>query len=94
MAVGRGSEAVAVLKAGASIDGSALKDRKVHETARVQALVQLGSLYAEQGRPHKALASYRQALKMLPEHYPPQVSLSYFYLLFVLFIFFFKWVGN
>ncbi|XP_058804463.1 protein O-mannosyl-transferase TMTC1-like [Phymastichus coffea] len=72
VSVGRGSEAVAVLKAGASIDGSALKDRKAHETARVQALVQLGSLYAEQGRPHKALASYRQALEMLPENYPPQ----------------------
>lgn len=74
VSVGRGTEAMTVLRAGASLDGSALKDRKAHEAARVQALLQLGSLYAEQGRLHKALSSYREALRMLPEHYPPQVT--------------------
>ncbi|KAJ8667942.1 hypothetical protein QAD02_009605, partial [Eretmocerus hayati] len=70
--VGRGEEAAAVLRAGANLDGSALKDRRAHEAARVQALLQLGSLHAEQGRLNKALASYRQALVLMPEHYPPQ----------------------
>ena len=73
VSVGRGTEAVAVLKAGASLDGSTLKDKKAHEAARVQALLQLGSLYAEQNRLHMALSSYREALRMMPDHYPPQV---------------------
>lgn len=72
VSVGRAKEAVSVLRAGATLDGSALKDKKAHESARVQALLQLGSIYAEQGRLHKALSSYREALRMMPEHYPPQ----------------------
>lgn len=73
--VGRGTEAIAVLRAGASLDGSSLKDRKAHEVARVQALLQLGTLYAEQGKLQRALTSYREALRALPEHFPPQVTL-------------------
>ncbi|XP_015608996.1 transmembrane and TPR repeat-containing protein CG4341 [Cephus cinctus] len=69
---GRGSEAAAVLRAGASLDGSGLKDRRAHEAARVQALLQLGALYADQGRLQRALSAYREALGALPEHYPPQ----------------------
>lgn len=71
--LGRGDEAIAVLKAGSTLDGSALKDKQAHEAARVQALLQLGSLYADQGRLQRALTSYRDALKALPDHYPPQV---------------------
>ncbi|KAL7294792.1 hypothetical protein TKK_0011724 [Trichogramma kaykai] len=70
--LGRENEAVVVLRAAASIDGSALKDRKAHEVARLQALLQLGSIYAEQGRLHSALSTYREALKTMPEHYPRQ----------------------
>lgn len=71
--VGRGTEAAAVLRAGASLDGSGLKDRRAHEAARVQALLQLGALYADQGRLQRALSAYREALHALPDHYPPQV---------------------
>ncbi|XP_051170754.1 protein O-mannosyl-transferase TMTC2 [Leptopilina boulardi] len=70
--VGRGTEAAAVLRAGASLDGSGLKDRRAHEAARVQALLQLGALYADQGRLQRALSAYREALHALPDHYPPQ----------------------
>ncbi|XP_014216647.1 transmembrane and TPR repeat-containing protein CG31690 [Copidosoma floridanum] len=70
--LGRVAEAVHVLRTAADLDGSALKDRRAHEAARVQALLQLGSLYADEGRLHKALFSYQQALDSLPEHYPPQ----------------------
>ena len=78
VSVGRESEAIAVFRAAVSIDGSALKDRKAHEIARFQALLQLGSLYAEQGRLHSALTSYRESLLMMPDHYPPQVYGSSF----------------
>lgn len=71
--VGRGTEAVAVLRIGASLDGSSLKDREAHEVAKVQALLQLGTLYAEQRKFQRALTSYREALRTLPEHFPPQV---------------------
>ncbi|XP_017767612.1 PREDICTED: transmembrane and TPR repeat-containing protein CG4341-like [Eufriesea mexicana] len=70
--VGRGTEAAAVLRAGASLDGSGLKDKRAHEAARVQALLQLGALYADQGRLQRALSAYREALDALPDHYPPQ----------------------
>lgn len=76
--VGRGTEAAAVLRAGASLDGSGLKDKRAHEAARVQALLQLGALYADQGRLQRALSAYREALHALPDHYPPQVSSPHF----------------
>ncbi|XP_014478502.1 PREDICTED: transmembrane and TPR repeat-containing protein CG4341 isoform X3 [Dinoponera quadriceps] len=72
ISVGRGTEAAAVLRAGASLDGSGLKDKRAHEAARVQALLQLGALYADQGRLQRALSAYREALHALPDHYPPQ----------------------
>jgi len=74
ISVGRGTDAAAVLRAGASLDGSGLKDKRAHEAARVQALLQLGALYADQGRLQRALSAYREALRALPDHYPPQVS--------------------
>ncbi|XP_046472791.1 protein O-mannosyl-transferase Tmtc2 [Neodiprion pinetum] len=72
ISAGRGTEAAAILRTGASLDGSGLKDRRAHEAARVQALLQLGALYGDQGRLQRALAAYREALHALPEHYPPQ----------------------
>ncbi|XP_043251643.1 protein O-mannosyl-transferase TMTC2-like [Colletes gigas] len=71
-AVGRRTEAAAVLRTGASLDGSGLKDKRAHEEARVQALLQLGVLYADQGRLQRALSAYREALHAMPDHYPPQ----------------------
>lgn len=83
ISVGRGTEAAAVLRAGASLDGSGLKDKRAHEAAKVQALLQLGALYADQGRLQRALSAYREALRSLPDHYPPQVSSSPFPLHYV-----------
>ncbi|XP_044733446.1 protein O-mannosyl-transferase TMTC2-like [Chrysoperla carnea] len=72
VAAGRCQEAVAILRQGSKLDGTGLKDRRTHETARVSALLQLGSLYADQGRLQRALAAYREALHTMPDHYPPQ----------------------
>ncbi|XP_012271235.1 transmembrane and TPR repeat-containing protein CG4341 isoform X2 [Orussus abietinus] len=74
VSAGRATEAAGVLRAGASLDGSGLKDRRAHEAAKVQALLQLGALYTDQGRLRRALAAYREALHTLPEHYPPESS--------------------
>lgn len=70
---GRCQEAVAVLRQGSRLDGTGLKDRREHETAKVSALLQLGALYSDQGRLQRALATYREAAHSLPDHYPPQV---------------------
>lgn len=74
IALGRCSEAAKILRDGSKLDGSGLRDRSAHNNARISMLVQLGSLYAEQGKLQRALAVYREALHNLPKNYPPQVT--------------------
>lgn len=73
IALGRCNEAVKILREGAKLEGNGLRDRTAHDNARVSMLVQLGSLYAEQGKLQRALSVYREALHSLPKYYPPQV---------------------
>ncbi|KAF7280421.1 hypothetical protein GWI33_006064 [Rhynchophorus ferrugineus] len=72
IAAGRCQEAITVLRQGSKLDGSGLRDRREHDTAKISALLQLGALYSDQGRLQRALAAYREAAHNLPEHYPPQ----------------------
>lgn len=72
IAAGRCQEAASILQQGSKLDGTGLKDRREHETAKISALLQLGSLYSDQGRLQRALAAYREAVHSLPNHYPPQ----------------------
>ncbi|XP_055591689.1 protein O-mannosyl-transferase TMTC2-like [Uranotaenia lowii] len=72
IALGRCQEAVTVLREGSKLDGAGLRDRAAHDNARISALLQLGNLYAEQGKLQRALAVYREALHILPDRYPPQ----------------------
>uniref|UniRef100_A0A182THI7 TPR_REGION domain-containing protein n=1 Tax=Anopheles melas TaxID=34690 RepID=A0A182THI7_9DIPT len=74
IALGRCQEAASVLREGTKLDGAGLRDRAAHENARISALLQLGNLYADQGKLQRALAIYREALHTLPERYPPQTS--------------------
>lgn len=74
VALGRCQEAAQVLREGSRLDGKGLRDRAAHDNARVASLLQLGNLYADQGKLQRALAIYREALHNLPERYPPQVS--------------------
>lgn len=60
-----------MLHDGAQLEGVGLRDRSAHDTARVGALLQLGGLYAEQGKLHRAVAVYREALHILPDTYAP-----------------------
>lgn len=77
IALGRCNEAVKILREGSKLDGHGLRDRTAHDSARMSMLVQLGQVYAEQGKLQRALAVYREALHSLPRNYPPQVSLSF-----------------
>lgn len=74
IALGRCHEAASVLRDGTKLDGTGLRDRTAHETARISSLLQLGGLYADQGKLQRALAVYREALHTHPYNYPPQVS--------------------
>lgn len=75
IALGRCQEAASVLREGSKLEGVGLRDRTAHDNARVSTLMQLGALYAEQGKLQRALAVYREALHTLPSTYPPQVYL-------------------
>lgn len=75
IALGRCQEAASVLREGSKLDGVGLRDRTAHNNARVSTLLQLGSLYAEQGKLQRALAVYREALHNLPDSFPPQVNI-------------------
>lgn len=74
IALGRCHEAASVLRDGTKLDGTGLRDRTAHENARISSLLQLGGLYADQGKLQRALAVYREALHTIPHNYPPQVS--------------------
>lgn len=81
IALGRCHEAASVLRDGTKLDGTGLRDRTAHETARISSLLQLGGLYADQGKLQRALAVYREALHTHPYNYPPQVSAMFFILI-------------
>jgi protein O-mannosyl-transferase len=78
IALGRCHEAASVLRDGTKLDGTGLRDRTAHEAARISSLLQLGGLYADQGKLQRALAVYREALHTIPHNYPPQVSKTLF----------------
>ncbi|KAG7306039.1 hypothetical protein JYU34_008611 [Plutella xylostella] len=71
---GRLSEAVSVLRAGTRVDGTRVRDRREHDSARVSALVQLAALHVQRSHWHKALAAYREALQIIPESEVPIVG--------------------
>lgn len=76
IALGRCHEAASILRQGSKLDGNGLRDRTAHNNARISMLLQLGSLYVDQGKLQRALAVYRETLHSLPKNYPPQVSPS------------------
>lgn len=73
VSVNRENEAISILRTAATLNGVGLKDKRVHEAAKIQALLRLGGVYADNGKLEEAVSTYKEALKMLPEYYPPQV---------------------
>lgn len=73
IAMGKCHEAVKVLLEGTKTDGTAVRDRVAHENARMSAYLQLGNLYAEQGKMQRALAVYREAMHSLPAYFQREV---------------------
>lgn len=78
IALGRCQEAATVLRDGSKLDGTGLRDQNAHSNARISCLIQLGGLYADQGKMQRALAVYREALHNLPQDYPLQVKTPFF----------------
>lgn len=74
IALGRCHEAASILRKGSNLDGNGLRDRTAHTNARISMLLQLGTLYVDQGKLQRALAVYRETLNSLPKNYPPQVN--------------------
>ena len=54
-----------------NIDTTGLKDPRMHETAKISALYNLGRLYAERQEYSLAISSYKLALARRPDYYAP-----------------------
>uniref|UniRef100_A0A1A9UXH9 dolichyl-phosphate-mannose--protein mannosyltransferase n=1 Tax=Glossina austeni TaxID=7395 RepID=A0A1A9UXH9_GLOAU len=77
IAVGKCQEAAQVLQDGSRLNGTGVRDRNSHENARISSYLQLGALYADQGKLQRALAVYREALHELPHNYHMRDVLYY-----------------
>lgn len=71
--VGLKEEAVQTYRRCSKLDTSGLKDPRTHESARISALFNLGRLYFDEGRFHKAIHIFLDAVKRMPTYYQPQV---------------------
>ena len=74
---GHYEEAVSLYRRCSRLNGAGLKDPRTHEATKISALLHLGRMYADQGRLHKAVAMYQEAVDKMPGHYPPQVSIQF-----------------
>lgn len=77
IALGKCQEAAQVLQDGSRLNGTGVRDRNSHENARISSYLQLGALYADQGKLQRALAVYREALHELPHNYHMRDVLYY-----------------
>ncbi|XP_033172998.1 protein O-mannosyl-transferase TMTC1 [Drosophila mauritiana] len=59
-------EAISVLRTGARLEGSGVRDRGAHVEARYTCYLQLSVLYRSEGRLQDAAAALRESLKALP----------------------------
>lgn len=65
-------EAIEVYQHCASLDGSGLKDPKMHESTKISALFNLGRIYADDGHYEEAIKIYSDAIRQMPHHYQAQ----------------------
>lgn len=56
----------------AQIDGTGLKDVKLHESTKISALYNLGRMYADDGDLEKALEVFQKAVSRMPPYYAAQ----------------------
>lgn len=71
--LGLKEEAIEVYRRCSQLDGSGLKDPRMHETTKISALFNLGRLYSDEGQHSKAIEIYFEAIQRMPPHYQPQV---------------------
>ncbi|GAB6033603.1 Protein O-mannosyl-transferase tmtc2 [Chamberlinius hualienensis] len=70
--LGRKDEAAEVYRHCSLLDGTGLKDPKMHENTKISALFNLGRLYADDGKYEEAIEVYKEAVSKMPPHYQPQ----------------------
>ncbi|CAG2111701.1 unnamed protein product [Medioppia subpectinata] len=70
--LGKKQEAIDVYKHCTTIDGTGLKDPKLHESTKISALFNLGRIYADDSNYEKALEIYFDAIEKMPNHYQTQ----------------------
>lgn len=74
----REEEAKQLLHNCSKLDGNGLKDVKVHEIAKIEAMIKLASIESKNGYHQNALSIYMQAIVSAPAYYKPQVKWLYF----------------
>ncbi len=70
--LGKKQEAIEVYKHCSTLDGTGLKDPKMHESTKISALFNLGRIYADDGRYQDAINIYNDAIQKMPNHYQAQ----------------------
>jgi len=70
--LGQKERAKQVYRHCAELGSADLKDVKLHESARISALYNLGRLYADEDNFAKALEIFQEAVARMPLYYPPQ----------------------
>ncbi|KAK7591132.1 hypothetical protein V9T40_002745 [Parthenolecanium corni] len=72
LTMNREEEAKQLLHNCSKLDGNGLKDVKVHEIAKIEAMIKLASIESKNGYHQNALSIYMQAIVSAPAYYKPQ----------------------
>ena len=70
--LGRREQAKQIYRHCAQIDGTGLKDIKLHQSTRISALYNLGRMYADEDNFDKALEIFKEGVSRMPPYYPAQ----------------------
>lgn len=77
LTMNREEEAKQLLHNCSKLDGNGLKDPKVHEIAKIEAMIKLAAIESKNGYHQNALSIYMQAIVSAPAYYKPQVKWRY-----------------
>ncbi|XKL63684.1 hypothetical protein PGB90_006048 [Kerria lacca] len=74
MHIHREEEAKRIFLKCSNLDGTGLKDPKVHEVAKIEAMINLASIESKNGNYENTLSIYMHAVISAPVYYKPQVK--------------------
>lgn len=70
--LGQREQAKRVYRQCADLDGTGLKDIRLHENTRISALYNLGRMYIDESEYEKAIEVFNEAVSRMPHYYQPQ----------------------